>query len=32
MAKASFPSDTIAFKASTGGNEAGNGGDGYNRA
>ena len=30
MAKASFPSDTISFKASTGGNEAGNGGDGYN--
>lgn len=31
MTKASFPSDTIAFKAiSTGGNSAGNGGDGYN--
>jgi hypothetical protein len=30
MAKASFPSDTITFKASTGGNSAGNGGDGYN--
>jgi hypothetical protein len=30
MAKASFPSDTIVFKASTGGNSAGNGGDGYN--
>jgi hypothetical protein len=31
MAKALFPSDTIALKAiSTGGNEAGNGGDGYN--
>ena len=30
MTKASFPSDTIAFKAiSTGGNSAGNGGDGY---
>jgi len=27
---ASFPSDTIVFKASTGGNSAGNGGDGYN--
>ena len=31
MAKASFPSDTITFKASTGGNSAGNGGDGYNK-
>lgn len=31
MTMASFPSDTIAFKAiSTGGNSAGNGGDGYN--
>src|SRR5262249_43423159 len=31
MSKGSFPSDTIAFKAiSTGGNSAGNGGDGYN--
>lgn len=31
MTKASFPSDTIAFKAiSTGGNSAGNGGDGHN--
>ena len=30
MAKASFPSDTITFKAMTGGNSAGNGGDGYN--
>jgi hypothetical protein len=31
MTKASFPSDTIAFKEiSTGGNSAGNGGDGYN--
>jgi hypothetical protein len=31
MTKASFPSDTIALKAiSTGGNSAGNGGDGYN--
>ncbi len=30
MAKASFPSDTISFKASTGGNSAGNGGNGYN--
>ena len=30
MGKASFPSDTITFKASTGGNGAGNGGDGYN--
>src|SRR5947207_14538725 len=31
MTKASFPSDTIAFKEiSTGGNNAGNGGDGYN--
>jgi hypothetical protein len=30
MTKASFPSDTIALKAiSTGGNSAGNGGDGY---
>jgi hypothetical protein len=29
-AKASFPSDTIALKISTGGNSAGNGGDGYN--
>jgi hypothetical protein len=29
-AKASFPSDTIAFKISTGGNSAGNGGDGVN--
>lgn len=29
MAKA-FPSDTIALKISTGGNSAGNGGDGYN--
>jgi hypothetical protein len=32
MTKASFPSDTIALKAiSTGGNSAGNGGDGYNK-
>ena len=31
MAKASFPSDTITFKASTGGNSAGNGGDRYNK-
>jgi hypothetical protein len=31
MTKASFPSDTIAFKEiSTGGGNAGNGGDGYN--
>jgi hypothetical protein len=31
MAKAkAFPSDTIALKISTGGNSAGNGGDGYN--
>ena len=31
MNKSSFPSDTIALKAiSTGGNSAGNGGDGYN--
>jgi hypothetical protein len=31
MAKAMFPSDTITFKeVSTGGNSAGNGGDGYN--
>jgi len=31
MTKASFPSDTISLKAiSTGGNSAGNGGDGYN--
>src|SRR6266496_3256723 len=30
MSMASFPSDTIVFKASTGGNSAGNGGDGYN--
>jgi hypothetical protein len=31
MTKASFPSDTISLKAiSTGGNNAGNGGDGYN--
>jgi hypothetical protein len=30
MGKASFPSDTITFKAMTGGNSAGNGGDGYN--
>jgi hypothetical protein len=30
MGKASFPSDAIMFKASTGGNGAGNGGDGYN--
>lgn len=30
MGKASFPSDTITLKASTGGNSAGNGGDGYN--
>src|SRR6266550_8382391 len=31
MTKASFPSDTIAFKEiSTGGNNAGNGGDGHN--
>lgn len=30
MAKAMFPSDTIAFKISTGDNSAGNGGDGYN--
>ena len=26
-----FPSDTISFKVSTGGNSAGNGGDGYNK-
>ena len=32
MAKAMFPSDTITFKeVSTGGNSAGNGGDGYNK-
>jgi len=32
MAKTLFPSDTIAFKEiSTGGNSAGNGGDGYNK-
>ena len=32
MAKSMFPSDTIAFKEiSTGGNSAGNGGDGYNK-
>jgi hypothetical protein len=30
MTKALFPSDTIALKVSTGGNSAGNGGDGYN--
>jgi hypothetical protein len=30
MAKALFPSDTIALKVSTGGNSAGNGGDGHN--
>ena len=30
MAKASFPSDAISFKAMTGGNSAGNGGNGYN--
>ena len=30
MTKATFPSDTIALKVSTGGNSAGNGGDGYN--
>ena len=30
MPKASFPSDTIALKISTGHNSAGNGGDGYN--
>ena len=30
MTKATFPSDTIAFKISTGDNSAGNGGDGYN--
>ena len=30
MAKLSFPSDTIALKASTGGNSAGNGGEGVN--
>src|SRR6266567_2717292 len=31
MTKGSFPSDTIAFKEiSTGGNNAGNGGDGHN--
>jgi hypothetical protein len=30
MSKAMFPSDTITFKVSTGGNSAGNGGDGYN--
>ncbi|MCK1636891.1 hypothetical protein IVA95_04640 [Bradyrhizobium sp. 157] len=30
-AKASFPSDTIVIKASTGGNSAGNGGDGINK-
>jgi hypothetical protein len=30
MGKAMFPSDTIAFKVSTGDNSAGNGGDGYN--
>ena len=31
MGKASFPSDSITFKVSTGGNSAGNGGDGYNK-
>jgi hypothetical protein len=32
MTKSSFPSDSIAFKdISTGGNSAGNGGDGYNK-
>ncbi|WOH47000.1 hypothetical protein [Bradyrhizobium sp. sBnM-33] len=31
MAKVLFPSDTIAFKVSTGGNSAGNGGDGINK-
>ena len=30
MGKATFPSDSITFKVSTGGNSAGNGGDGYN--
>ena len=30
MTKATFPSDAIAFKISTGDNSAGNGGDGYN--
>ena len=30
-AKASFPSDTIALKISTGENSAGNGGDGFNK-
>jgi hypothetical protein len=30
MGKAMFPSDTIAFKVSTGDNSAGNGGNGYN--
>ena len=31
MGKSMFPSDTITFKVSTGGNSAGNGGDGYNK-
>jgi hypothetical protein len=32
MTKASFPSDTVTLKdISTGGNSAGNGGDGYNK-
>jgi len=31
MGKATFPSDSITFKVSTGGNSAGNGGDGYNK-
>ena len=31
MGKSMFPSDSIALKVSTGGNSAGNGGDGYNK-
>ena len=31
MGKSMFPSDSITFKVSTGGNSAGNGGDGYNK-
>jgi hypothetical protein len=31
MGKSMFPSDSISFKVSTGGNSAGNGGDGYNK-
>jgi hypothetical protein len=31
MGKSMFPSDSISLKASTGGNSAGNGGDGYNK-